>query len=144
MQKITTNNTNALLPATMLLKKNCEKVKAKGKNETAAVGKSMLLNGGKIYLIFFIFLCFTEKTLAEQQQKAAAEKEANNLVIKPIEEVMEEDITSSSHKYTNNDLMEVDVDSSVAPPPVRHSFAARLGHAGLSPLVIGKLKNRIP
>ena len=74
--------------------------------------------------------------MAEQQQKAAAEKEANNLVIKPIEEVMEEDITTSSHKY--NDLMEVDVDSSVAPPPVRHSFAARLGHAGLSPLVIGK------
>ena len=73
--------------------------------------------------------------MAEQQQKAAAEKEANNLVIKPIEEVMEEDITTSSHKY--NDLMEVDVDSSVA-PPVRHSFAARLGHAGLSPLVIGK------
>ena len=143
MQKITTNNTNAFA-GNNAFKKNCEKVKTKGKNETAAVGKSMLLNGGKIYLIFFIFLCFTEKTLAEQQQKAAAEKEANNLVIKPIEEVMEEDITSSSHKYTNNDLMEVDVDSSVAPPPVRHSFAARLGHAGLSPLVIGKLKNRVP
>ena len=78
-----------------------------------------------------------EKTLAEQQQKAAAEEKANNLVIKPIEEVMEEDITSN-HKF--NDLMEVDVDSSL--PPVRHSFAARLGHAGLSPLVIGKSSKR--
>ena len=91
-----------------------------------------VLTGKNIYFILYLF---PEKTLAEQQQKAAAEKEANNLVIKPIEEVMEEDITTSSHKY--NDLMEVDVDSSVA-PPVRHSFAARLGHAGLSPLVIGK------
>ena len=99
-----------------------------------------VLTGENIYFILYLF---PEKTLAEQQQKAAAEKEANNLVIKPIEEVMEEDITSSSHKYTNNDLMEVDVDSSVAPPPVRHSFAARLGHAGLSPLVIGKLKNKV-
>ena len=43
----------------------------------------------------FIF-SFTEKTLAEQQQKASAEKEANNLVIKPIEEVMEEDIITTS------------------------------------------------
>ena len=76
-----------------------------------------------------------EKTLAEQQQKAAAEEKANNLVIKPIEEVMEEDITPN-HKY--NDLMEVDVDSSLPQAQVRHSFAARLGHAGLSPLVIGK------
>ena len=34
--------------------------------------------------------------MAEQQQKASAEKEANNLVIKPIEEVMEEDIITTS------------------------------------------------
>ena len=48
---------------------------------------------------------------------------------------MEEDITPN-HKY--NDLMEVEVDSSLPQAQVRHSFAARLGHAGLSPLVIGK------
>ena len=82
-----------------------------------------------------LFFQLSEKTLAEQQQKAAAEEKANNLVIKPIEEVMEEDITPN-HKY--NDLMEVDVDSSLPQAQVRHSFAARLGHAGLSPLVIGK------
>jgi hypothetical protein len=102
--------------------------------------KQMLVRRSKSSAILPLRKHLIEKTLAEQQQKASAEKEANNLVIKPIEEVMEEDIiTTSSHKIYNNDLMmEVDMDSnSVA--PVRHSFAARLGHAGLSPLVIGKV-----
>jgi len=74
-----------------------------------------------------------------------------SLSIRPIEEVMEEDSFSRSGSMTNimgsnpaeSNAMEVDSISEQPPqqaPVVRH-FAARLGPAGLSPLVIGEVSN---
>ena len=98
-------------------------------------------------------------------------------VIKPIEEVMEEDSLSRQHNSSNTSISSalstvvaaeggansgssraestsMDVDDGTAAPGegghssqeqqqqrTAHAFAARLGHAGLSPLVLGDVAN---
>jgi hypothetical protein len=118
--------------------------------------KQMLVRRSKSSAILPLRKHLIEKSLAEEQQKQAAAQAAamaaaqaaavstassmssgisdesvKSLAIKPIEEVMEED------RPAGMDLMEVDT---AEPQVVRH-FAARLGTAGLSPLVIGEISN---
>lgn len=91
--------------------------------------------------------------MAEQQQKAAqaaaaalaaassvTSVEDKSLAIRPIEEVMEEDMPSSHHHSRSNSETMMEVDHVASEPVVRH-FAARLGPSGLSPLVIGEVSN---
>ena len=139
-------------------------VTAGGKDHTKVVGrksppaalssgsasKQMLVRRSKPSAILPLRKHLIEKTMAEQQQKAAAATAAaaaaaalnldksNNLVIRPIEEIMEED---PHLRAMSSELMDVDDHSPPSARSVRHSFAARLGHAGLSPLVINDVSH---
>ena len=106
---------------------------------SSGASKQMLVRRSKSSAILPLRKHLIEKTLAEQQQKAAilAATEEKLASIKPIEEVMEEDMIIPP-RSSNIDAMEVEVADQQ--PPVRH-FAARLGPAGLSPLVIGEVSN---
>ena len=128
---------------------------------------AMLVRRSKSSAILPLRKHLIEKTLAEQQAAAkktamdeeqfyyqqkqkmlAATRERSGLTIRPIEEVMEEDVgggrqqqpqnlsASAAAAASDSNMMEIDDQ-----PPVSrgHSFAARLGTAGLSPLVLGEV-----
>ena len=111
---------------------------------------AMLVRRSKSSAILPLRKHLIEKTLLEQQNAAAAaavspmeddpiyydKREVSGVTggIRPIEEVMEEARESSSG-------MEVDEDTSPTHQRTALSFAARLGHAGLSPLVISEVAN---
>ena len=135
----------------------------------SGTAKQMLVRRSKSSAILPLRKHLIEKTLAEQQQKAVAAAQAihnahqaaasasnssiseesspsgkTSLSIRPIEEIMEEDIllSNQAHHQTSQRILQqhdnnsMEVDDS--PQVVRH-FAARLGPAGLSPLVIGEV-----
>ena len=134
---------------------------------SSGTAKQMLVRRSKSSAILPLRKHLIEKTLAEQQQKAVAAAQAihhahqqaaasasnssigeessssasgKTLSIRPIEEIMEEDILLSnqvsSQRILHHENNSMEVDDS--PQVVRH-FAARLGPAGLSPLVIGEV-----
>lgn len=114
-----------------------------------ATAKQMLVRRSKSSAILPLRKHLIEKTMAEQQQKAAqaaaaaahaaltVDQDKSLTAIRPIEEVMEEDMPSHHSRSNSDTMMEVD---HVEPAVVRH-FAARLGPSGLSPLVIGEVSN---
>ena len=69
-----------------------------------------------------------EEQFYYQQKQIARER----LMIRPIEEVMEEDLKPAEG-------MEVDDDGQQQQQSHLHSFTARLGPLGLSPLVLGEV-----
>ena len=115
---------------------------------SSGASKQMLVRRSKSSAILPLRKHLIEKTLAEQQQKAAMAAAAaavastasivtpvtseadKSLAIRPIEEVMEEDI-SRNNSLDHSSQMEVDM----SPPEpltsgVPRHFAARLGPAG--------------
>ena len=109
---------------------------------------AMLVRRSKSSAILPLRKHLIEKTLAEQKKTMDEEqfyfqqkqKMAERLLIRPIEEVMEEEgkpSTSSGRLVVEE--MEVD-EPVVTHHRTVHSFAARLGHAGLSPLVLGDVE----
>ena len=112
---------------------------------------AMLVRRSKSSAILPLRKHLIEKTLAEQKKTMDEEqfyfqqkqKMAERLLIRPIEEVMEEEgkpSTSSSVAAGRLVVEEMEVDEPVTHHRTVHSFAARLGHAGLSPLVLGEVE----
>lgn len=115
---------------------------------------AMLVRRSKSSAILPLRKHLIEKTLAEQKKTMDEEqfyfqqkqKMAERLLIRPIEEVMEEEGkpgTSGMSGAGGGRLVveEMEVDEPVVTHHrTVHSFAARLGHAGLSPLVLGDVE----
>jgi hypothetical protein len=109
----------------------------------------MLVRRSKSSAILPLRKHLIEKTLAEQKKTMDEEqfyfqqkqKMAERLLIRPIEEVMEEDGKPSTSAAGRLVVEEMEVDEPVVTHHrTVHSFAARLGHAGLSPLVLGDVE----
>lgn len=113
---------------------------------------AMLVRRSKSSAILPLRKHLIEKTLAEQQAaKTAMDEEQfyfqqkqkmakDRLFIRPIEEVMEEDVVRSNGNANNASSADNVMDVDESPPPQRAlAFAARLGTAGLSPLVLGEV-----
>ena len=112
---------------------------------------AMLVRRSKSSAILPLRKHLIEKTLAEQKKTMDEEqfyfqqkqKMAERLLIRPIEEVMEEEGKPSTSAAAAGRLVieEMEVDEPVVTHHrTVHSFAARLGHAGLSPLVLGEVE----
>lgn len=109
---------------------------------------AMLVKRSKSSAILPLRKHLIEKTLAEQSKSMDDEqfyfqqkqKVDERLVIRPIEEVMEEESKpQATGRVPLRAARPEDEEMEVEDPQPRtvHSFAARLGHAGLSPLVLG-------
>lgn len=105
---------------------------------------AMLVRRSKSSAILPLRKHLIEKTLAEQRKSMDEEElfhfqQKQRLLIRPIEEGMEEDskpvAVGPAGRFVDE---EMEVESPPQPRTV-HSFAARLGHAGLSPLVLGEV-----
>ena len=114
---------------------------------------AMLVRRSKSSAILPLRKHLIEKTLAEQKKTMDEEqfyfqqkqKMAERLLIRPIEEVMEEEGKPGTSGMSGGGGRLVVEEMEVDEPVVTHhrtvhSFAARLGHAGLSPLVLGDVE----
>jgi hypothetical protein len=109
---------------------------------------AMLVRRSKSSAILPLRKHLIEKSLAEQKKSMDEEqfyfqqkqKMAERLLIRPIEEVMEEDskpTQTGGVAPPSGRLVDEEMEVEDPQPRTVHSFAARLGHAGLSPLVLG-------